>query len=149
MDRTVELPNSSKQPTWTPARMTTESSASAWTIGSPAVAIAMSISPVATDGTMSGGALSMYWTVVKPSARSRSFATDCGANQMAAFLASLMVEVSGAVVAFVDAVEPAGPTGAGDAARFPQADSSDAPATDRPNPITACTKRRRLARLVE
>ena len=73
-------------------------------IGSPASIAAMAAAayikeksssprPIAAD-TIAGG-VNWYWISAKPSARSSSSATYCGAMQMPAFFAKRMVVISG------------------------------------------------------
>ena len=81
--RTRSVPNSSKQPTWPPARITTGSPASSRTMNGAAKCMLMSASPEArADSTPEFSSFLTYCTSVNPSSRSSSSATYCGAPQM-------------------------------------------------------------------
>jgi hypothetical protein len=81
-DRTRSLPNSSKHPTWIPARMTSGSSASSCVMIAGAAATVRSASPFAM-ARLDSTPLAVFTgrTSVKPSARSNACATIRGAPE--------------------------------------------------------------------
>src|SRR6266446_1175076 len=90
------VPNSSKQPVWTPASMTIGSPASTWMMNGATKFSVMSASPPASAFAVPRPPSRLrYWTSVKPSAARSSPATYCGAIQMPGIWISLSVEISG------------------------------------------------------
>ena len=81
MARTRSWPSSSKQPTWTPARMTKGSPASIRRAAARGVVSARSISPAAIFSKVARPRAQTYWTSEKPSARRSASATWNGASQ--------------------------------------------------------------------
>ena len=93
--RTCSEPNSSKQPLWIPARITSGARSSRLTTRGPLKFSARSTFPVATASVKRFVAMGTYSTCVNPSSRRRSSARYRGEMQMAGLRTSRMRVVSG------------------------------------------------------
>src|SRR5262249_12790679 len=99
--RTCVLPNTSKQPMWTPPSSPMGSPASIRLTYTPANSIIMSAPPVPTTLAPEPSVASIYCTSLNPSARSNSSARYCGATQIEGSWINRMRVVSDGSSAFV------------------------------------------------